>query len=95
MDYNFYLTIFATNFLTIFTYTYYIERQNSKLQRDIQNCKIIDEVLNERINNLQNDLEKLEKFKIKVLEKNIVIKENRAWDIINSSDEEEDEEIDD
>ena len=94
MDYKFYLTVFSTNIITFLSYSYYMEKQNLKYQKEITNCKLIDEILNNKIDNLQKDLEKLEKFKIKILEKNIIIKENRAWDMEETSSEEDiDEDI--
>ena len=73
MDYKFYLTVFSTNIITFLSYSYYMEKQNLKYKKEITNCKLIDEILNNKIDNLQKDLEKLEKFKIKILEKNIII----------------------
>jgi hypothetical protein len=80
---------------------YYVDQQIKKVLDQHTNNKIVDEILHTKILTLEKDIEKLQKFKMKVMERNVVVRENRAWDTSSSSDdddefdeEEEEDEVD-
>ena len=76
---------------------YYVDQQIKKVLEQQTNNKIVDEILHSKILDLEKDIEKLQKFKMKAMERNVIVRENRAWDTTSSSedDDEYDEEEDD
>lgn len=87
MDYDHNSIIIAFSILSGMCY---LSDKFKSLERSITNLRTINEVLNVKIFQLEREIEKFEKFKIKVIEKNLVYNENRAWDVL-SSDEDDDE----
>lgn len=77
---------------------YYVDLQIKKIMDEYTHNKMVDEILHTKILNLEKDIEKLEKFKMKIMERNVIVRENRAWDTSSSDDEydeeEEEEEVD-
>jgi hypothetical protein len=95
MDYSFGLIIISTNLATFLASVCYCNYKFKSVNQVIANNKMVDEILHTKIINLERDLDKMEKFKVKILEKNIVVKENRAWDLVDTDEEDDDEEDDD
>lgn len=93
MDYSIPLLIISTNLVTFFASVWYCNQKFIFINQSLNNIKIVDEILHSKIINLKEDLERIEKFNLKLLEKNIIFKENRAWDYIDT-DEDEDEDED-
>jgi len=92
MDYSTTILIFSTNLTTFLASIWYFNNRYKNLKEAINYNKVADQILQARLVNIERDLEKMENFKLKILEKNVVIKENRAWDYIETDDDEDDEE---
>ena len=95
MDYSTTILIFSTNLTTFLASIWYFNNRYKNLKEAINYNKVADQILQARLVNIERDLEKMENFKFKILEKNVVIKENRAWDYIETDDDEDDEDDED
>ena len=70
---------------------YYVDQQIKKVMDGYTHNKIVEEILHTKILSLERDVEKLQKFKMKVMERNVIVRENRAWDTSSSDDEDDDD----
>ena len=92
MDYSTTILIFSTNITTLLLAIYYFENRYKNLKEAINYNNLSVQILQSRMFDIEKDLEKMENFKLKILEKNILIKENRAWDYIETDEEDDIEE---
>jgi len=92
MEYDSYLLILTTSIISFYYIDNYMNNRLNKITEQINYYKNSTEILCVKIDNLEKNINHLERLKFKILEKNLVIQENRAWDILSNSTSEEEEE---
>ena len=92
MEYDSYLLILTTSIISFYCINNHLDYKLNKIVRRVNYFETANEILYNKIDNLEKNINHLEKLKFKILEKNLIIQENRAWDIISNSSSEEDEE---